>query len=132
MIIFENKGTSAQNSLTFTGNAQVNPLPAGAQFDALRSITGISILAPTASITTMGSTDSYLRGNVIVGSFNELGSATIKMDAGSIVAMDSGNAVTFNGQTTRFMSTGALNPPSIGVKYTAKFIPDKGTYREIN
>ena len=132
MIIFENKGTSATNSLTFSGNAQVNPLPAGAQFDALRAITGISILAPTASVTTMGSTDSYLRGNVIVGSFNELGSATIKMDAGSIVAMDTGNAVTFNGQTTRFMSTGALNPPSIGVRYTAKFVPDKGTYREVN
>ena len=132
MIVVENKGTSTDNQITFTGNAQMGPLPAGAMFDAVRSIKGIAILAPTTSITTMGSTDSYLKGNVIVGSFNELGSATIKMDAGSIVAMDTGNAVTFNGKDTRFMSTGALNPPSMGVKYSTKIIPKDGTYAEIN
>jgi hypothetical protein len=131
-IVFENKATSADNSLTFTGNAQINPVPAGAMFNAVRGITGISILAPTTKVTTTGSTDSYFKGNVIVGSFNELGSATIKMDAGSIVAMDTGNAVTFNGQNTRFMSTGALNPPSMGVKYSSKIVPKDGTYAEIN
>jgi hypothetical protein len=125
MIVFENKNTSAANSLTFTGNAQMSPLPPGAAFDPLRSITGISILAPTTSVTTMGSTDSYLKGNVIVGNFNELGSATIKLDAGSIVAMDTANAITFNGKDTRFMSTGMLNRPSMGVRYTAKFVPAK-------
>jgi phage gp45-like len=132
MIIFENKGTSTDNQLIFSGNAQMNPLPAGAMFDAIRSIKGVAILAPTASVTTMCSTDSYFKGNVIVGNFNELGSATIKMDAGSIVAMDSGTSATFNGNTTRFMSTGVNNPPSIGVKYTAKFIPINGTYGETN
>jgi Tfp pilus assembly protein PilX len=131
-IVFENKGTSADNALTFAGNAQINPVPAGAMFDPIRSITGISILAPTAKVTMTGSTDSYLKGNVIVGQFNELGSATIKMDAGSIVTMDTGTSATFNGNTTRFMSTGVLNPPSMGVKYTAKFIPDNGTYSELN
>jgi len=132
MIIFENKGTSADNSLTFTGNAQMNPLPAGAAFDPLRSITGISILAPTASVTTTGSTDSYLKGNMIVGNFNELGSATIKMESGSIIAMDTANAVTFNGKDTRFVSTGVLNPPSMGVKFSTKFVPKDGTYGEVH
>jgi len=69
---------------------------------------------------------------VIVGSFNELGSATIKMDAGSIVAMDTANAVTFNGKDTRFMSVGKLNPPSIGVKYSTKLVPADGTYLELH
>jgi hypothetical protein len=131
MVVMENKGTSATNSIKFGGNATVTPLPPDPMFDAVRSITGIAIMAPTASITTAGSTDSYFKGNVIVGSFNELGSATIKVDAGSVVAMDTGNAVTFNGKDTRFMSTGLLNPPSIGAKFSAKFVPDNGTYLEL-
>ena len=131
-VIFENKGTSATNSLRFTGNATVSPVPAGPMFDAVRSITGIAIMAPTTSVTTTGSTDSYFKGNVIVGNFSELGSATIKMDAGSIVTMDAGNSATFNGNTTRFMSTGILNPPSMGIKYSSKFIPADGTYLELN
>jgi hypothetical protein len=131
-IVFESKNTSAVNSITFTGNAQIGPLPADAVFNPLRSITGIAIMAPTATITTTGSTDSFLTGNVFVGRFNELGSATIRMDQGSIVAMDTGTAATFNGQTTRFASTGKLNPPSMGVRYSAKFIPRDGTYAEMH
>jgi len=129
-IVFENKNTSAVNQLRFSGNAQINPLPPDAMFNPLRSITGIAILAPTASMTMTGSTDSYLKGNVFVGSFSELGSATIKVDQGSIVAMDPGTSATFNGQTTRFMSVGKLNPPSMGIRYSAKFIPRNGTYAE--
>jgi hypothetical protein len=132
-IVVENKNTSAENSLTFTGSATINPVPAGAMFDSVRAITGISILAPTTKVTMTGSTDSYFKGNVIVGSFNELGNATITMNAGSIVAMDTGNnAMTFNGKDTRFMSTGALNPPSLGVKYSFRFVPINGTYAEVN
>ena len=129
-LVFENKGTSATNTVKFAGNTTITSLPPDAIFNPLRSITGIAIMAPTASITTTGSTDSYLKGNVFVGQFNELGSATIRMDQGSIVAMDGGTAATFNGQTTRFLSTGKLNPPSIGVRYTAKFVPRDGTYEE--
>jgi hypothetical protein len=132
MIVVENKGTSTNNQITFTGSAQMNPLPAGAQFDPLRAITGIAILAPTTKITTMGSTDSYLRGNVIVGSFNELSAATNKIEAGTILAMDPGNSVTFNGKDTRFMSVGSLNLPSIGMKFGSKFIAKSGTYAEMN
>jgi hypothetical protein len=131
-IVFQNAGTSAGNVLKFTGNATVSPVPAGAMFDTVRAVTGIAILAPTASVTTTGSTDSYLKGNVIVGNFSELGSATIRMDQGSIVTMDTGNSATFNGNTVRFLSTGLLNPPSIGVKYSAKFVPDDGTYLEMH
>ena len=132
LIVVENKNTSAENSLTFTGSATINPVPAGAMFDAVRQIKGISILAPTTKVTTTGSSDSYFKGNVIVGTFNEMGNATITMDSGSLLAMDTGNAITFNGKDMRFMSTGSLNPPSIGVKYSFKFVPINGTYAEIN
>ena len=132
LIVFENKGTSADNALRFGGNATISPVPADPMFNAVRSITGVAIMAPTASMTTTGSTDSYFKGNVILGNFTEMGSATIKMDAGSIVTMDTGDSATFNGKDVRFMSTGMLNPPSMGVKYRAKFIPDNGTYGEIN
>ena len=131
-IVFENKGTTSGNVLRFGGNATVSPLPPDAMFNPLRSITGIAIMAPTAAVTMTGSTDSYFKGNVIVGQFNEFGSATIKMDQGSIVTMDPGNSATFNGNTTRFASTGVLNPPSMGIRYSAKFIPKDGTYLELN
>jgi hypothetical protein len=131
-LVFENKGTSATNTVKFAGNTTISGLPPDAVFNPLRAITGVAIMAPTASVTMTGSTDSYLKGNVFVGQFNELGSATIKIDQGSIVAMDTGTAATFNGQTTRFLSTGALNPPSVGVRYSAKFVPVDGTYHELN
>lgn len=132
LVVFENKGTSATNSIKFGGNATVTAVPPDPIFNPLRPITGIAILAPTAAVTTTGSTDSYFKGNVIAGNFNELGSATIMMDAGSIVAMNTGTAATFNGNTVRFMSVGALNPPSMGVKYTARFVPIDGTYAEMD
>lgn len=132
LIVFENKGTSGTNSIKFGGNATVSPLPPDAIFDPLRSISGIAILAPTATVTTTGNSDSYLKGNVVAGTFNELGSATIRMDQGSILTLDPGNSATFNGNTVRFASTGSSNPPSLGVRYTTKFIPDNGTYAELN
>ena len=131
-IVFQNAGTSSANSIKFGGNATISPLPTDTIFDPLRSITGIAVLAPTATVTTTGNSDSHLKGNLIVGTFNELGSATIKMERGSILAMDPGGSATFNGNTVRFMSTGVDNPPSVGLRYTAKFVPSNGTYAELN
>ena len=67
-IVFENKGNSATNIIDMRGNTSHLPLPAGAEFDALRTITGISIMAPTAKMVISGSVDSFMEGNVILGS----------------------------------------------------------------
>jgi Tfp pilus assembly protein PilX len=130
-IVFENKGSSTTNVIDMRGNTSHLPLPAGAEFDALRTITGISIMAPTAKMTISGSVDSSLEGNVILGSFANGGSADWTIDKGSIVTLDAGDAAVFNGKTVQFSSTGSLNIPSMGLKYTSYFRPDALSYQEI-
>jgi hypothetical protein len=82
-IVFENKNSSAVNVITGSGNFTYGDLPLDAQFDPLRAITGISILAPTAAVTMGGSVDSQVRGNMILGSFASSGSADITISKGS-------------------------------------------------
>jgi hypothetical protein len=130
-IVFENKGNSSTNLIDMRGNTSHLPLPAGAEFDVLRNITGISIMAPTAKMTISGSVDSALEGNVILGSFSNGGSADWTISKGSIVTVDSGDSAVFNGKTVQFVSTGALNIPSAGLKYTSYFKPDSISYQEI-
>ena len=132
-IVFEAAGDSSQNVIDMRGNFSVANLPAGAQYDALRTISGIAIMAPTAKLTMSGSADSNFRGNVIVDKFTNGGSADLQFDSGSIVALSSASdAVSFNGKTMRWKSVGMLNQPNVGVTYSAKFTPSSGSYLELN
>ena len=132
-VVFENAGTSAVNKINATGNLTYGNLPAGAEFDNLRTITGISMLAPTTALKFGGSVDSQVRGNMIVGRFENAGSADIQFEKGSILAMDpEGDGVILNGKTVKFASTGADFPPSEGLTYTSRFLPSKGSYLELN
>ena len=131
-IVFENKNTSAVNVIDMRGNFSQTALPSGAEFDTLRSITGVSILAPTTKVVISGSVDSYLLGNVIVGGFNNGGSADWTIDQGSIIALDTASdAAVFNGKTVKFSSTGQYNLPSAGLKYSSYFRPKGSTYDEV-
>jgi hypothetical protein len=131
-IVFENAGSGLTNRLTFSGNMTQSPLPNGSEFDALRATSGVAILAPTAAVKMTGSTDSYLRGNVITETFNFAGSADIQIDRGTLMAMsESSNAVVFNGKTVKFTATGKGNTPSIGVSYSTFFKPDPTSYQEV-
>lgn len=132
-IVFENDGTSSNNSILMSGNFSVGNLPVGADFDPLRAITGVAIVAPTTKLEFTGSADSQLRGNVIVGAFRNGGSADIQIDKGSLIAMnETGDAAVFNGKTIRFTATGKDNQPSTGVSYSERFTPSKGSYLELN
>jgi len=42
------------NSMTFLGNFETNPFPSGTEFDAIRSETGSSILAPAFAVSFEG------------------------------------------------------------------------------
>ena len=131
-IIFENKNSSAVNVIDMRGNFSQMPLPAGAEFDSLRAITGISVLAPTARMVISGSVDSYLLGNVILGTFSNGGSADWTIDKGSVIAMDqASDAAVFNGKTVKFTATGQYNMPSAGVRYSSYFRPQTSTYDEV-
>jgi len=123
---------SAINVIDMRGNFSQMPLPAGAEFDSLRAITGISVLAPTARMVISGSVDSYLLGNVILGTFSNGGSADWTIDKGSVIAMDqASDAAVFNGKTVKFTATGQYNMPSAGVRYSSYFRPQTSTYDEV-
>jgi hypothetical protein len=131
-IVFENAGSGLTNKLTFSGNITQSPLPNGSQFDGLRATSGVAILAPNTAVRMTGSTDSYLRGNVITETFNFAGSADIQIDRGTLMAMkNASNAVIFNGKTVKFTATGKGNQPSIGVTYSTFFSPDPTSYQEV-
>jgi hypothetical protein len=117
-----------------SGNFTWGALPSGAQFDSLRSTTGIAILAPTASMTTSGSVDSTLKGNVILGKFNNGGSADMTIDQGTLMTLDNGAAAsaTFNGKTVKFKATGKNNQPSQGMSYSQKYTPVAGSFQELD
>jgi Tfp pilus assembly protein PilX len=134
-IVFEDAGSSAVNKIDARGNFTYGNLPADAEFDNLRAITGISMLAPKASLVMSGSVDSQIRGNLILGSFYNGGSADVQIEKGSIVTFDASstaNSATFSGKTVKFASTGLANPPSMGVTYSSRFLPAKGSYLELN
>lgn len=133
-IVFENAGTVAQNVIDMSGNFSQGTLPASAEFDPLRTTTGIAILAPTTAMTTSGSTDSLVRGNIILGTFANGGSADLQIDQGTLMTLDtSGSAsATFNAKTVKFTATGKNNQPSQGVVYDSKYVPVGGSYRELN
>ena len=78
-----------------------------------------------------GSVDSFLMGNMILGTFNNGGSADWTIDKGSLIAMDQGDAAVFNGKTVKFTSTGQYNMPSAGVRYSSYFRPQSSSYDEV-
>jgi hypothetical protein len=131
-IVFENKNTSAVNMIDMRGNFSQTPLPSGAEFDVLRSIGGISVLAPTTKVVISGSVDSYLLGNVILGGFSNGGSADWTIDKGSIIALDTASdAAVFNGKTVKFTATGQYNMPTAGLRYSTYFRPQSSSYDEV-
>jgi hypothetical protein len=131
-IVFENKGSSSANSLNMSGNFSHMPLPPGPEFDSLRKIKGIAVLAPTAQMVISGSVDANLIGNVVLGSFANGGSADWTISQGSLITMDrSQDATVFNGKTVKFTSTGKYNLPSAGLLYSSRFWPRSSSYEEV-
>jgi hypothetical protein len=133
-IVFENTNTSAQNVIDMKGNFTWGTLPSDPAYDSLRSTTGIAVLGPTASMTMSGSTDSTVRGNVILGSFINAGSADMTIDQGTLMTLDEGAtaSATFNGKTVKFKATGKYNQPSQGVTYAQKYTPVAGSFQELD
>lgn len=133
IIVFENAGTTATNVLNMSGNFSVGNLPTGSAFDPLRTITGLGVIAPTTALYMTGSADSQFRGNLIIGTFRNGGSADLVLDKGSIIAMDASvDSVVLNGKNVRFTATGKNNQPNVGVTYSTKFVPSQGSYLELD
>jgi hypothetical protein len=93
----------------------------------------VSILGPTTAVSMSGSTDSYLRGNIIVGSFAFDGSADIQIDQGTLMTYDETvNSAVFDGKTIKFTATGGNNIPTTGITYNQYYDPKPITYQEVS
>ncbi len=134
-IVFENAGDVTQNVISMSGNFSEGNLPSGSQFDPLRTTTGIAILAPTTALSMSGSTDSQVRGNIILGTFDNGGAANIQIDQGTLMTLDTTQSTAANfhsSKSVKWTSTGANNQPSEGITYDTKYLPVGGSYRELN
>jgi hypothetical protein len=132
-IVFENANDSSVNILDMRGSVTQAPLPSGTQFDPLRATSGVAILGPTVGMAMSGASGSYLRGNVIVGSFLYEGSADTQIDKGTLMTYDeTPGAAIFDGKGVKFTATGSSNLPSAGVTYNTYYSPDATSYQEVS
>ncbi|MEO6436738.1 MAG: hypothetical protein ABIP55_13395 [Tepidisphaeraceae bacterium] len=133
LIVFQGTGTDTDNTMEFKGNSEMQALPSGAAYDALRTITGIGILAPTATVSTTGSADLELTGSLIASKFTSAGNSDTTINNGSLITTSSNvPAVTLSGSTLTFNGTGASNPPTMGVVGSKTFSPKPRTYLEVS
>jgi hypothetical protein len=127
------KGVSGDvNTLSFSGNLTQSPVPAGSTFDQVRAVSGVAILAPSASINMSGSVDSFMRGSIITNKFNFNGSADIQIDQGTLMTLSpDGDSAVFNGKTVKFTANGSHNVPAAGLTYSGYYKPKMGSYVEV-
>jgi len=131
-IVFADGGSPSVNVIDQRGNFTHEPLPTGAEFDSLRATTGIAVLAPTGAMTLSGNAGSTLKGNVIVGTFNNEGSSDVTIERGSLMTLDeTTDSTIFNGRNVRFASTGAPTLPDGVLTYSSYFQPDPKSYQEV-
>lgn len=73
IIVFENKGDTTQNAINCLGTMTQGALPASHEFDAIRAVSGVAILAPTAALYMTGNAKGTFKGNIVTGTFPDLG-----------------------------------------------------------
>jgi hypothetical protein len=132
LIVMEG-GVVTTDALNFSGNLTSAPVPSGTQYDALRAISGIAILAPNAAMNMSGSSGGNVKGSVIVKTFSFSGAANLQIDQGTLMTLDPGaNSAIFGGsKAVLFSATGSNNQPSAGVSYSSYYVPDPGKYKEV-
>jgi hypothetical protein len=82
-----------------------------------------------------GSVDSQVRGNMILGTFENGGASNVQFDQGSLLTLDTtttNSTYLHSSKSMKWTATGRNNQPSAGVEYDTKFIPVGGSYRELN
>jgi hypothetical protein len=131
VIVFENKGGPAANTLDFKGNVSPKSIPTTPEFDAIRAAAkGWAIAAPSAAVMMSGSVDGNLEGSIVANTVDINGSADLFLKGGSIISV--GNSPTLlEGKTVNFTGTAADNVPNFGYRLNANFLPDMKTYQEV-
>jgi hypothetical protein len=131
LIVFENKGTPADNVLDFRGNVSPAAIPDTAEFAALRlKAKGLALAAPTAAVTMSGSVNASVTGTVIANRLTLGGSADLVIRQGSLISLG-GDATTIEGKTVHFDGNGKDNAPYQAIRVNTYFRPNPSTYREV-
>jgi hypothetical protein len=130
VIVFEGTGGPGQNVLDFKGNVSPSLLANSAEFGAIRAAAnGWAILAPTASVVMSGSVDGSIEGTIMVHKITLQGSADLTITKGSIVSIGT-DATSIEGKTVHIQGTAVENPPSTGLTFSGRFLPNPTTYFE--
>ena len=131
LIVFENAGTPAQNSLDFKGNVSPATIPNTPEYAALRErAQGLAIAAPTATVRLTGSVDGNISGSVIGASLALAGSADLTIHNGSMINLGA-TPTLVEGKTVHFVGLASANPPYAGVRFRSYFRLDPSSYREV-
>ncbi len=121
----DNPGT---NNISFLGNFETNPYPPGAEFDAIRSETGSSILAPGFAVSFEGNF-SALGGVMAVSGANFSGNVNATIE-GTIINY-SENPTTIQGNATlNFDRSDDIKTPA-GFDLLRVLIFDSSSYEEL-
>ncbi len=131
-IVMESSG-STNDTLEFSGNLTMSPLPASSQFDPLRATSGVAILAPNAAVSMTGSSGGNVKGNIIVKRYSFSGSSNLEIDQGTLMTLDpNDNSCVINtSKSVKFSAPGATNQPKLGLSYSTYYSPNPGTYQEV-
>jgi len=131
LIVFEDRGSPAQNVLDFKGNVSHSAIPNTAEFAALKArAAGLAIAAPTAAVSLSSSVDSTLTGSIIANKLTLGGSADVSITNGSLITLGS-DPVLVEGKAVHVIGTAVQDAPYAGVRFKAHFRPLPSTYREM-
>ena len=109
----------------------MSPVPNQPQFNSVRAVSGVAVLAPNAAMSMGGSSGGNIKGNVIVKSLNFAGKDLV-VDLGTLMTLSpAANSAVFNtAKSVRFTATGSTNVPSQGVSYSQFYMAKPSTYQE--
>jgi hypothetical protein len=119
-----------KNYVKFTGNVQtygVESLPAGGQFDGLRSLTGSFLLAPGFAASFTGNS-TIVNGCLVASQFSFTGNSGGRIKGGVICLADSQFTMTGNSPLVIDKNGANLSPAGLSSSY--KLICVSGSYTE--
>jgi len=118
------------NKIKFTGNVSsqgVESLPAGAQYDGLRDLTGSFLLAPGFSAEFTGNS-SMVNGCMVASQFKFTGNSGGRIKGGAVCLADSSFTLTGNSPLIIDKNGFPDNPAGLSSSYKVVCIP--GSYAE--
>ncbi len=110
MIVGDGDAYTGTNSISFLGNFETNPYPSGVQFDAIRSETGSSILAPGFSASFEGNF-SAIGGVMAVSGVRFTGNVNATVE-GTIVNYSENPTTVMHNATLNFDRSNNIKVPA--------------------